>query len=135
MTGHDPRRAASLKELRDFGLLVGGAFLVIATLLFFRHRPPTAIAIVGSVGALLAVTGLGAPSALRRVYAGWMRFALLLSKVTTPIFMGVIYFLVLTPAGFLLRAFGHRPLAHTGADTSWVDRPVDKRRSDLNRQF
>ena len=37
--------------------------------------------------------GLAVPALLAKVYVGWMTFAVLLSKVTTPIFMGVTYFL------------------------------------------
>ena len=52
-----------------------------------------------------------------------MALAQVISKVTTPIFMGVIYFLVLTPAGFLVRLFGHRPLTRArGGPTYWQSR-------------
>ena len=60
------------------------------------------------LGIVLVLAGLVVPRLLGKVYAGWMGFALVLSKVTTPIFMGVIYFVVLTPTGFLMRMFGWR---------------------------
>ena len=51
-----------------------------------------------------------------------MGLAHAISKVTTPIFMGVVYFLVITPVGFVRCAVGGNPLrAHRGA-SGWVDR-------------
>ena len=39
-----------------------------------------------------------------------MALALAISKITTPVFMGIMFFLVITPAGLLARLVGHRPL-------------------------
>jgi hypothetical protein len=63
-----------------------------------------------------------------------MKLALLISKVTTPIFMGIIFFLVLTPAGLIARAVGHRPLVH-GGSSNWIPRTTQNRQSNLQRQF
>ena len=41
--------------------------------------------------------------ALRPVYRGWMRFGLLLSRVTTPLILGIVFFLVITPIGLVRR--------------------------------
>ena len=40
-----------------------------------------------------------------------MRFALLISKVTTPIILGVVFFLVIMPVGLIIRIFGRDLLA------------------------
>jgi hypothetical protein len=134
MTHLDPKRPTTTKELRKFGLLVGGAFVAIAVISFLRHKPTIVPGIFGSLGGLLLLTGLAAPAALSKVYAGWMGMAMMLSKVTTPIFMGVIYFVVITPAGALMRLFGRNKLKTVG-DTAWFTRPPGERRGDLERQF
>jgi hypothetical protein len=66
-----------------------------------------------------------------------MRLALLISKVTTPIFMGLTYFLVLAPSGLIMRALGRNPITHKeSAGSFWFSRPQgSKRKSDLTRQF
>ena len=46
-----------------------------------------------------------------------------ISKVTTPIFMGVMYFLVLTPIGLLAPALGGNPLAARTAERQLLGRP------------
>ena len=66
-----------------------------------------------------------------------MALAHAISKVTTPIFLGVVYFLVLTPTGLVMRAFGRRRLRRDPVDDSyWI--PKSRRGagiSDMNRQF
>jgi hypothetical protein len=65
-----------------------------------------------------------------------MRLALAMSAVTTPVFMGVVYFGVLTPLAVLMRLAGRRPIGVPRAPpTAWVERPASERRSDLRRQF
>ncbi len=57
-------------------------------------------------------------------------------KVTTPIFMGVIFFGIITPMGALLRLFGKARLGgKPGEGTRWHARAEDERRSRLERQF
>jgi len=123
----------SAAEGRKFGLVVGGAFLVISGILLWReHGIPSGVA--AALGGSLVLGGLIAPTKMGPIERAWMKLALLISKVTTPILMGVIFFLVLTPAGLIARLFGHRPLHH-GGTSSWVPRAKELRQSNLQRQF
>ncbi len=134
MEGRVPARLTPA-EGRKFGLLVGGAFLLLAALMW-RRTHVTAATVAGVFGALLVIGGVVAPAHLGPVYRGWMGLAKAISKVTTPIVMSIIFFLVLTPAGFLVRLFGHRPLTHPrGAGTYWHSRPEGARRGDMDHQF
>jgi hypothetical protein len=86
------------------------------------------------IAGALTLGGLVIPGSLGPVYRAWMGFAHALSRVTTPIFMGIVYFLVITPIAVIRRAVGGNPLrAHRGA-TGWVNRKDDPR-GDLSRQF
>lgn len=96
----------------------------------------TAAAVVLALGGVLVLAGLLVPGRLGPVYRGWMALALAISRITAPIFMGLIYFLVLTPTGLLARLFGHRPLSQPkSATTYWQSRPAGARRGDMNHQF
>jgi hypothetical protein len=122
-------------EGRRFGLLVGGAFLVLA-LLMWRRTHVTAAVVAGTLGALLLLGGLVMPTQLGPVYRAWMALAKAISKVTTPIVMSIIFFVVLTPAAFLVRLFGHRPLVRSrDAGTYWHSRPEGQRRGAMDHQF
>jgi hypothetical protein len=122
-------------EGRKFGLVVGGAFLLLA-LLLWRRTHVTGATVAGAAGAALFLGGLAVPGQLGPVYRVWMGLAKAISKVTTPIVMSIIFFLVFTPAGFLVRLFGHRPLTHPrGAGTYWHSRPEGSRRGAMDHQF
>ncbi len=56
--------------------------------------------------ALFAVWGLLHAQSLRPVYRIWMRLGLLLNRVTTPLVLGIIFYLVLTPVGLVMRITG-----------------------------
>jgi hypothetical protein len=116
---------------RRFAFPVGTAFLVLAAIFLWRDRP-TLMWVTTTLGGLLYVAGAVAPGQLGPIYRAWMRLALAISKVTTPIFMGVVYFLVFTPAGWIMRLVGKRPIEHR-VERNSVWHPTD--RSDLTRQF
>jgi len=121
------------REGRRFGLTVGAAFCVLAGLFFLRHREVGAV-VAGTLGGLLLLAGLLLPGRLGPVYDAWMGLAKAMSKVTTPIFMGLVYFLVFAPMGMLRRATGKNPLARPGEAGVWIPRDPSHR-SDMSRQF
>ena len=120
-------------EGRKFALTVGAAFVALAGFTWGRGHQKVAT-VAGALGAAFIVAGLLAPGQLGLVYRGWMAFGLALSKITTPIFMGVVYFLVIAPIGILRRAFGRNALIARGTTTVWSTRDTAAS-SDLNRQF
>jgi len=125
----------SKAEGRKFGVTVGGAFLLITALLWWRGRDG-ALPYTGGLGGLLVLAGLLVPTLLGPVYRAWMGLAHLLSKVTTPIFMGVVYFVVLTPISLLMRVMGKRPMVHPVGDMGfWFDRGPKPEPSRMERQF
>ncbi len=119
---------------RKFGLTVGVAFVVLSAIARWRGHP-TSFLVFGVVGGLLVVAALLAPTALGPVDRAWMTLAGIISKVTTPIFMGVVYFVVVTPIGWVRRGLGGNALVHKAASHGfWVDRSASSR-SSLTRQF
>lgn len=92
--------------------------------------------VFATIGGLLLLMALVAPTALGPVERAWMALAHAISKVTTPIFMGVVYFIVLTPIGILRRAFAGSALVNKPQPPGgfWVSRG-ESSRSALDRQF
>lgn len=123
-------------EGRKFGLTVGGAFLVFTAILWWRGRHG-AVPYTGGLGAVLIGAGLLVPTLLGPVNRAWMALAHVISKVTTPIFMGMVYFLVLTPIGIGMRLAGRRSLVHPARTNGfWFDRGSSKPEpSRMERQF
>lgn len=123
-------------EGRRFGLSVGGAFLALGGLLGWRGHA-AAGALAAALGATLIAAGVLAPGRLGPAYRAWMGLAVTLSKVTTPLVMGALYFGVVTPVALLRRALGGNPLAHgQGKASCWASRTGARGGpSDMERQF
>jgi hypothetical protein len=125
----------SVREGRRFGLTVGIAFWVLTAILAWRERA-VAMWVMGSLGATLVLAGLVLPAYLGPVQRAWMGLAHAISKVTTPIFLGLTYFLVLGPVGLGMRLFGRNPLVHKpDRDSYWVHRRSDDGRGTMKQKF
>jgi saxitoxin biosynthesis operon SxtJ-like protein len=121
-------------EGRKFGLTVGGAFLALAGLLWWRGRVVGAL-VCAVLGGVLVLAGLIVPARLGTVHRAWMGFGRLMSRVTTPLFMGIVYFLILTPTGWVMRLLGKNPVARPPVEGSfWVRRPEGKH-GRMDHQF
>ena len=138
MIDHGHTAEFTAKQGRRFAFTVAIAFAVIAALTYWRDRHLVAAA-AASIALVLALAGLAVPARLGPVERGWMSFARLISRVTTPVFMGIVYFLVLTPAGVIRRTVGRNPLEHRLDNGGyWAKRPARDRevsRRRMERQF
>ena len=99
------------KGLRGFalvssGLIVGGFGLLLPWLLNVGW--PTWPWILA---AILTTIGFVTPMSLQQVYRLWMLFGILLSKITNPIIMGLVFFLMITPIGLVRRLLSSDPMA------------------------
>ncbi len=98
------------RGLRTFGFasgsLVAGLFGVVFPWLLERAFPLWPWFVLAVLGICAAL----APGSLRPVYQGWMRFGLLLNKVTTPLVLGVIFILLFVPVGWVMRLRRYDPL-------------------------
>ena len=66
----------------------------------------------------------------------WMKFGLLLGSVISPIVMGIIFFGIITPTGFILRIFKKDILMlkiKPNNRTYWIDK--DNSNNDMKNQF
>ena len=98
------------KGLREFGVVTGGIVAVLFGLVFpwlFERALPIWPWVVFGV---LTLWALVAPDSLRSVYRAWMRFGLLLGKVTTPLIMGALFFVVIAPVGLIMRLTKSDPM-------------------------
>lgn len=127
---------ATTKELRTFGLMVGGVFSVIGLWpAVFRGDSPRIWAI--SVGGALVGLGLALPSSLKHIHLVWMKIGHVLGYINTRILLGVIFYGLITPMGMMMRIFGKDPMHRVlmpGVDTYRVIRPP-RDRFHMKNQF
>jgi hypothetical protein len=92
------------RDLRKFGLLVGGVFAALGVIVLLRHKAHYPYFLWP--GVTLVLFGTLFPRALKYVYLVWMSIAFVLGFVISHVILGLFFFLVITPIGLLARLFG-----------------------------
>lgn len=122
------------RSLEKFGMVMGIAFLVIAALVALRHRhSPLPLLIIALI---FFIIGRVAAGLLKPVYIAWMKLAYILGWINTRLILIIVFYLVFTPIGLIMRLFGKDPLERkiNGKETSyWKKRILAK--PDYTKQF
>tara|TARA_Y100000739_G_C20351946_1_gene348178 strand:+ start:119 stop:532 length:414 start_codon:yes stop_codon:yes gene_type:complete len=94
----------SKKDIRNFGITIGTVLLIIAGLLFYKEKDSFQIFIYlsGSFSGL----GIIFPVLLRPIYISWMIFSIVLGWFMTRLILSLIFYLVITPIGLILKIIG-----------------------------
>jgi hypothetical protein len=125
------------RDLRRFGLMVGGVFALIGGLLLWRHKVSAPYFLWP--GVVLMVLGVLLPRALKWVYMAWMSLAFVLGFIMAHVILGLLFYLVITPVGLLARLCGQdflRLKLDRSAKSYWLPRPQKPRSAtDYERQF
>src|SRR5437867_9706883 len=108
-------RKKSLRAEREFGLIVGGVLVLLSGWWLYRGKFPSVSHVTLPVGAALVLLGLVFPRTLVWPNKAWMALAEVLSFVSTRIILALVFFLVVTPIGFVKRLFGWDPLHRRAA--------------------
>jgi len=122
---------------RSFGLVMAGACGVIAGLGFWSgtSRWPYWLA----AALVFGTTALLWPAVLAPLNRIWFKFGRLLHRVVNPLVMGLLFFVVITPFGLLMRLFGKRPLAlefDRDAPSYWLARDTrELQPGPMTRQY
>jgi hypothetical protein len=127
---------ADVKELRKFGLIVGGIFLVIGVWPFVWRGGDIRVWALG-IGVILVPLGLIAPGVLGPIFRIWMKIGHVLGLINTKIILGILFFGLITPMGLVMRLFGwdsmRRALVRDAQTYRVIRQP--RPRSHMTRQF
>jgi hypothetical protein len=86
---------------RKFGLIVGGACLCVFIFkLVFKHPHYLPFAILGGI---LMLTALIIPQILNPLRVVWDKIGEVLGIINSHVILFLLYFIIITPIGFLLR--------------------------------
>lgn len=100
----------SLRQLREFGLLIGIVFpLLLGWLLPALHGHPFREWTLW-IGLPALALGIAWPRGLAWPYRGWMALGHGLGWINSHLILGAVYVLVLQPLALLMRSLGHDPL-------------------------
>jgi len=116
----------TLPSERSFGLLFGAVFVLLAAYGWF-FKSWSSVVELSLLGVALAFVLLGfvAPKILSPLNWLWFQLGQLLGKIVSPIVLGAIFFLLLTPVSLVTRLFGRDELRlkRKASQTSyWLDR-------------
>ena len=125
------------RELRKFGLMVGGVFLAIGIWFLIRHKP--SYPFFFWPGVALVAFGALAPRALKYIYIAWMAVAFTLGFFMSQVILTLFFFVVVTPIGLLARLSRKDFLARKlekNAASYWVACPKESKTAEsYYRQF
>lgn len=122
---------------RSFGIVFAIVFGLIGAVPLLSGNGVRAWSL--AVAAAFLVLAFALPVALTRLNRIWLHFGLLLHRIVSPVMLGIMFFLVVTPTGFLMRLLGKDPLRlhrEETAPTYWIDRnPPGPPPESFDRQF
>ncbi|MCR4303433.1 MAG: SxtJ family membrane protein [Gallionella sp.] len=122
---------------RVFGLVFAAVFLIIAGWPLF-HGEAIRWWSVG-VAIAFALVALVKPALLAGLNRLWMKLGVLLGKVVSPIALGILFYVVITPLGMVIRLTGKDPLRlkfQPDEDSYWMLRePPGPPPGSMNNQF
>ena len=96
----------SSKEIRKFGLVIAIALGVIGSFVYVKFGNLDVGGWFWGIGLLFLILGFILPSVLRPVYRIWMLLAYFIGGIVSRVILTVLYYVVLTPTGLVLRLFG-----------------------------
>jgi len=97
------------KQLRSFGLLVGGIFALIGLWpLIWRGEGLRLWAMIAT--AVLVLPAVVYPMSLKLIYRGWMAVGEALGWINTRIILSIIFYGVFTPVALVMRMRGKDPM-------------------------
>lgn len=128
-------RDPSRRDLAWFGLVLLIFLGIVGYLVGRAMDSARASQTIWGVGVVLAALYYAVPPVRKPMFVGWMYAAYPIGYVMSHVLLGMIYFGLLTPLGWMVRAFGHDAMQRQfdrSASTYWLKRDVAR---DVNRYF
>ena len=124
-------------DIRKFGITIGIILMIIAGFLFWKEKESYQIFL--TVGTILFVLGILVPAVLKPIYWIWMIFATILGWIMTRVILSLLFYIIITPIGLILRFFGKQFLElkwDKSKESYWNYRAIKHlKMEDYEKQF
>ena len=140
-TALEPKRVAGAEKLgsdRSFGYVFAVVFALIGLFPLWHLAAPRwwSLAIAAGFAVLAAV----APHILHPLNVAWLAFGRLLHRIVSPLVMGAVFFVAVTPTGLIMRLRGRDLLSRRrrpDLPSYWIERePAERPPSEsMKKQF
>jgi hypothetical protein len=131
-------RHPTRRQLTVFGLLWLVFFGILGAMAYWKNGSPTTAYAFWAIGAAVPAVGQIWPDVLRIIYLLSIYATFPVGLVVSYLILTVVYYLVLTPIGLVLRLSGYDPAQRRfdrGAKTYWTPREQDETIERYFRQF
>ena len=117
---------------RSFGLVFFVVFLIISIWPLLDNQNIRIWSLVVSL--IFLILGILNSNLLKPFNKIWFKFGMILGNIVSPIVMSLVFFLVVTPTGFLMRLFGKDllKLRKNKNNTYWITKNY---KSNMKDQF
>ena len=119
---------------RSFGIVFFFVFLIISLWPLINENPLRVWSIY--VAIIFLILGLINSNLLKPLNTLWFKFGKLLGSIVAPIIMGIVFFIIVTPTGFIMRIFGKDLLNikyNSKSKSYWINR--EKSKGTMKQQF
>ena len=122
-----------LPSNRNFGIVFSIVFLIIAIWPILNQNEIRIWSMIISL--IFLILGLIKSKFLSPLNKEWFKFGLILGSIIAPVVMGIVFFLVVTPTGLIMKALGKDILGlkRNKNNTYWLEK--DNSNNNLKNQF
>ena len=126
-------KKTKLPTNKNFGIVFSIVFLIIALFPLINDGSLRTWSLI--VSTIFLFLGLINSKILTPLNKIWFKFGFLLGRIVSPVIMGVIFFLVVTPTAFIMRLVGKDllNLKFNKHKSYWIDKTGPK--SNMKNQF
>lgn len=123
---------------RSFGFFFAGVFALFSAYGDYHGASATRVYSWLAAAVVVGLVAVAAPNLLMPINKAWMKLGELMGKVVSPLVLGIIFFMLITPFAFVTRIFGRDELRlkPTNVNSYWVDRiPPGPATDSFRNQF
>jgi hypothetical protein len=136
--GNDYHEEVPVSKSIDFffGIVGSGFFLVLSLVPLLKGDGVRLWSIYICI--VLLMLSFLFPRALSPFRKLWIKFGLFIQKITQPLILGILFYVIFAPIGVVLRCFGMDPLLlkrKLGVTSYWKLRDHRQANADMKNQF
>ncbi len=131
-------RHPTRRQLNQFGFIWLGFMAFFGAMAWFKFSAPPVAVVLGMSAVVIPVIGWVFPAFMRVVFVGMSFAAWPIGFVVSHVVLALVYYLVVTPIGLVMRVVGYDPMSRRSAvdgASRWVQRDVDRNADSYFRQF
>ena len=119
----------SRRDLMIFGWLFLAFAGVVGLMFLWRAHAPEVARAVWIAGAAITAVFFAVPPLRKPIYLGWIYLTYPIGFVISHVILGLVYYVVFTPIGLVMRLFGHDPMTRRfdrSAKSYWIEHDPHK---------